>query len=130
MELDNIRYEHQKGRFLETQKHSITLLNILKNGVRINDGQATVDLESINIGSPQMANIEKFILKHVVATDANGKSFTLKKEADIESYFDTRRSHYYAVVIDGLKFHFVDFIPASFASSKHLNLAKVFMPKG
>lgn len=126
MELGSITYEHTRAGFLEKKKHSAALLNLLKNGVKIQGERVTVELCNIEINSPQMENVEKFILKHTTATDEAGNAIPLKKDSDIDEHFGAFSNHYYVLMLDGLKFHFSDMIPESVRKSGKFNFDKVF----
>ncbi|MEX9875351.1 putative phage tail assembly chaperone, partial [Providencia rettgeri] len=70
--------------------------------------------------SPEMQGVEKFILKWVVAKDSDGNVIQLDKVDVFNAHFNTHRSHYYPLIIDGVLFHFSDFLPDGVASKVNM----------
>lgn len=68
-----------------------------------------------NLGSPEMQSVENFVMKFCTVV-AEGKTVLLNNEATINIHFNAYRSHYIKMMIDGLKFHFADFLPAGLVS--------------
>lgn len=118
MEKDNITYEHRHSNFIEAMTHAKKLLGLFKGCMSLSGQTVDIDLGGVlaNIGSPEMQSTEKFILKWVVAKDAEGNVIQLDKVDVFNRHFNTHRSHYYALIIEGMKFHFMDFLPGGLVS--------------
>ncbi|EQB4333135.1 phage tail assembly chaperone [Providencia stuartii] len=128
MEKDNITYEHRASNFIEAKNHAMKLLGMLKGCITLNGEQVGVDIGGVlaNIGSSEMQDIEKFILKWVIAKNEEGEIIQLDKVDVFNKHFNTHRSHYYPLIVDGLKFHFADFLPDGVASKvSTFNLAEL-----
>lgn len=67
-----------------------------------------------------MQGVEKFILKWVIAKDADGNVIQLDKVDVFNTHFNTYRSHYYPLIVNGLVFHFADFLPDGVASKVNM----------
>lgn len=122
MEKDNITYEHRHSNFVEAKTHAMKLLGMLKGCIAINGEQVDIDVGGVlaNIGSPDMQGVEKFILKWVVAKDADNNVIQLDKVDVFNTHFNTYRSHYYPLIVNGLIFHFADFLPDGVASKVNM----------
>ncbi|MDY7522453.1 putative phage tail assembly chaperone [Photorhabdus sp. P32] len=118
MIIDNINYEHRLSNFIEAKNHALKLVGLLKGCIRLDGDKVDIDIGAIvsNIGSPEMQGIEQFILKYVTVTDADGNTVLLQKPDVFNQHFNTYRSHYFQLIIDGVKFHFADFLPGGVAS--------------
>jgi len=123
MEIDNIHYEHRLSNFIEAKNHALKLVGLLKNSLKMVEGNIDIDVGGIlaNIGSPEMQTIEKYVLKYMTVT-ADGKEIRLTTDVDINSHFNQYRSHYFKVIVDGVLFHFQDFLPAGLVSAKNISL--------
>ncbi|WP_350914694.1 phage tail assembly chaperone [Providencia huaxiensis] len=126
MEKDNITYEHRHSNFIEAKTNSMKLLGVLKGCITLQGDKVDIDVGGVlaNIGSPDMQTIEKFILKWVTAKDEEGNVIQLDKVDVFNAHFNKYRSHYFALILDGIQFHFADFLPAGVASKVNMpNLA-------
>lgn len=123
MEKDNITYEHRHSNFIEAKTHAMKLLGMLKGCIAMNGEQVDIDVGGVlaNIGSTEMQGIEKFILKWVIAKDADGNVIQLDKVDVFNTHFNTYRSHYYPLIVNGLVFHFADFLPDGVASKVNMS---------
>lgn len=122
MEKDNVTYEHHHSNFIEAKSQAMKLLGMLKGCITLNGEQVDIDVGGVlaNIGSPEMQGVEKFILKWVVAKDSDGNAIQLDKVDVFNAHFNTHRSHYYPLIIDGVLFHFSDFLPDGVASKVNM----------
>ncbi|MEQ4690517.1 putative phage tail assembly chaperone [Providencia manganoxydans] len=122
MEKDNITYEHRHSNFVEAKSHSMKLLGMLKGCIAMNGEHVDIDVGGIlaNIGSPDMQGVEKFILKWVTAKDVDNNLIQLDKVDVFNTHFNTYRSHYYPLIVNGLIFHFSDFLPDGVASKVNM----------
>lgn len=128
MEKDNITYEHRHSNFVEAMTHAKKLLAMFRGCMSLSGKTVDIDLGGVlaNIGSPEMQSAEKFILKWVTAKDADGNVIQLDKVDVFNKHFNEHRSHYYPLIIEGMKFHFADFLPGGLASKVNtLNLEEL-----
>ncbi|WP_445496682.1 phage tail assembly chaperone [Photorhabdus sp. SF281] len=123
MIIDNISYEHRLSNFIEAKNHALKLVGLLKGCIRLDGDKVDIDVGAIvsNVGSPEMQGIEQFILKYVTVTGADGNTVLLQKPDVFNQHFNTYRAHYFQLIIDGLKFHFADFLPGGVASVVNTN---------
>lgn len=122
MEKDNITYEHHHSNFIEAKNQAMKLLGMLKGCITLNGEQVDIDIGGVlaNIGSPEMQGVEKFIMKWVTAKDVEGNVIPLDKVDVFNAHFNTYRYHYYPLIIDGVLFHFSDFLPDGVASKVNM----------
>ncbi|MDE9565899.1 hypothetical protein KKI93_18010 [Xenorhabdus bovienii] len=133
MIIDNVTYEHRQANFMDAKNHAMKLIGLLKGCIKTTGmsetGQPLVDVDIgaivSNIGSPEMAGVEQFILKYVTVTDESGEIILLQKPDTANSHWNAHRSHYFQVIYDGVRFHFADFLPAGVASAKNINLSAI-----
>ncbi|AWK42596.1 hypothetical protein LGZ99_21745 [Photorhabdus temperata] len=126
MIIDNINYEHRLSNFIEAKNHALKLVGLLKGCIKLAGDKVDIDVGAIvsNVGSQEMQGIEQFILKYVTVIGADGNTVLLQKPDTFNQHFNTYRSHYFQLIIDGLKFHFADFLPGGVASAVNMpNLA-------
>ncbi|WP_051396130.1 phage tail assembly chaperone [Ignatzschineria larvae DSM 13226] len=126
--IDDITYEFQQSSFFEANRQLKTLTALMKGCFTMQDGKTGFDVGELisNIGSESFANVEKFILHHLTATDENGEKVLFNKPEEINKFFNKHRSHYYQVIFEGLKFHFLGFLPSGLESKiSTLNLEEV-----
>lgn len=126
--IDDVTYELQRSNFFEANKQLKVLTALTKGCFAIQDGETAFDVGALisNIGSEEFAGVEKFILQHAVATDENGNKVLFNKPEELSKFFNDHRSHYYQVIFEGLKFHFLGFLPNGLGSKiSTLNLAEV-----
>lgn len=128
MEIDGITYEHRNGNFIETKNIGMKLMQLLKGNMVMEGKDVRIDIGGAlaNIGTPDFAAVENFILKFVTVTDAAGSLIEVKNGDTFNAHFNAHRSHYFKMIFDGLKFHFSDFLPAGLASKANtLDLDKL-----
>ena len=126
LNIDNVTYELQRSNFFEANKQLKVLTALAKGCFAMKDGKTAFDIGELisNIGSDEFASVEAFILKHTVATDENGNKVLFNKQEELNKFFNDHRSHYYQVIFEGLKFHFLGFLPSGLESKVNmLNLA-------
>lgn len=126
--LDDVTYELQRSNFFEANKQLKVLTALAKGCFTMQGGKTGFDIGELisNIGSEEFASVESFILKHTVATDENGNKVLFNKSEELNKFFNDHRSHYYQVIFEGLKFHFLGFLPSGLESKiSTLNLAEV-----
>lgn len=116
--LDDITYTFRQADFFKANKYLKKLTALLKGCFSLDGNKTGFDFGQLasNIGTEQFEEIEKFILNYVTAVDENGKTVVFQKPQEISDFFNTHRSHYYQVIVEGLKFHFLDFLPSGIAS--------------
>lgn len=118
MELNGITYEHRNANFIMAKNVGMKLLQLLKGNISMEGQSVNIDIGGAlaNIGSPEFAEVEKFVLKFVTVTGEDGAVIHIEQPDVFNAHFNEHRSHYLQVVFDGLKFHFSDFLPAGLAS--------------
>ncbi len=119
IEIDDVRYVLTQGNFFESKREAEKLMALLRGvlDVKLADkekGGFAVDIKIpeilANIAGPEFQGIQKFITdKMQVIKDGEGVSTA--KPAQLEAHFNKHRSHYYQIILDGAKFHFLDFFP-------------------
>lgn len=127
LQIDDVAYELQRSNFFEANKQLKVLTALAKGCFTMQDGKAGFDIGELisNIGSDEFASVEKFILQHTVATNEEGQKVLFQKQLEAEKFFNEHRSHYYQVIFEGLKFHFLGFLPSGLESKINtLNLAE------
>lgn len=65
-----------------------------------------------NIGSPAFSGVESFILKYASVINAEGGEILLRNVSQAETHFNANRGDYAQLIFEGLKYHFLDFLPA------------------
>lgn len=118
MEIDGITYEHRNGNFIATKNIGMKLMQLLKGNMVMEGKDVRIDIGGAlaNIGTPDFAAVENFILKFVTVTDATGSVIAVQDGDVLNAHFNAHRNHYFKMIFDGLKFHFSDFLPAGLAS--------------
>jgi hypothetical protein len=116
--IDDVVYTFTQADFFKSNKYLKKLTALLQGCFSFKENKSDFDVGQLasNIGSEQFAEIEKFILDYVTAVDENGKKVLFQKPQEAGDFFNTHRSHYYQVIIEGLKFHFLGFLPNGIAS--------------
>lgn len=116
--IEDVVYTFTQADFFKSNKYLKKLTALLKGCFSLESNQSGFDIGQLasNIGSEQFTEIEKFILDYVTAVDENGKKVLFQKPQEAGDFFNTHRSHYYQVIIEGLKFHFLGFLPSGMAS--------------
>lgn len=123
MNIDGIEYTFRQANFIEAKNQAMKLVSLAK-GCFTNEGDATkFDIGQLlsNLGSSDMQSVENFIIRYVEAQDAEGKSINLNKPDVFNQHFNTHREHYFQVIFEGVKFHFLAFLPAGIASALNIN---------
>lgn len=116
--IDDVVYTFTQADFFKSNKYLKKLTALLQGCFSFEGNKSGFDIGQLasNIGSDQFAEIEKFILDYVTAVDENGKKILFQKPQEAGEFFNTHRSHYYQVIVEGLKFHFLGFLPNGIAS--------------
>lgn len=127
VQIGDCEYTLMPSSFMTAKAEAFKLTTLLKGcfssgeNVNFDIGQLLV-----NINSPAMVDIEKFILKYAIVIDENGKKFLLQKQDEANQFFDAHRDQYFNFLFEGLKFHFLGFLPSGLASKvSTLDLAKL-----
>ncbi|MWN31017.1 MULTISPECIES: phage tail assembly chaperone [unclassified Gilliamella] len=117
--IDDVVYTFTQADFFKSNKYLKKLTALLQGCFSFEGNKSGFDIGQLasNIGSEQFAEIEKFILDYVTAVDENGKKVLFQKPQEAGEFFNTHRSHYYQVIIEGLKFHFLGFLPNGLLSN-------------
>ena len=126
--LDDITYTFRQADFFKANKYLKKLTALLKGCFSLDGNKTGFDFGQLasNIGTEQFEEIEKFILTYVTAVDENGKTVLFHKPQEASDFFNTHRSHYYQVIFEGLKFHFLGFLPSGILSNLNtLNLEEI-----
>ena len=129
--IEGVTYTFRKGNFKESREVGTSLGVLLKGALLVGvdskegnmDFKANFDVFSVlsHLDHPAMKKAEQFILKYMTAT-VDGKTTKLDSDNLIESHFNTRRSHYFDLIVRGAKFHFLDFLPAGLRFLKSIDL--------
>lgn len=116
--LDDVTYTFRQADFFKANKYLKKLTALLKGCFSLDGNKTGFDVGQLasNIGTEQFEEIEKFILNYVTAVNEDGKTVLFQKPQEISDFFNTHRSHYYQVIVEGLKFHFLGFLPGGIAS--------------
>lgn len=128
LQIESVAYEFQRSNFFEANKQLKVLTALAKGCFAMKDGKTSFDIGELiaNVGSEEFATVEGFILKHLVATNENGEKVLFNKQEELNKFFNEHRSHYYQVIFEGLKFHFLGFLPSGLESKiSTLNLAEM-----
>lgn len=118
MEIDGITYEHRDANFIATKNMGTKLTQILRGNLTLEGKDVRIDIGGAlaNIGTPEFADVEKFVLKFVTVTDESGAVVHIENPDVLNMHFKAHKSHYFQLIMDGLKFHFAGFLPAGLAS--------------
>lgn len=126
--IDSVTYTFRQADFFKANKYLKKLTALLKGCFSLDGNKTGFDFGQLasNIGTEQFEEIEKFILTYVTAVDENGKTVLFHKPQEASDFFNTHRSHYYQVIFEGLKFHFLGFLPSGILSNLNtLNLEEI-----
>lgn len=123
-------YNFRKANFMEARTEAFKLTALLKGcfkAVKDVDGKEKSDFDIgqllSNLNSKEMADVELFISKNATVTDENGEKFLLMNQAEANKFFNDHRDEYFQFLFEGLKFHFLGFLPSGIASKVNtLNL--------
>ncbi|MDF7667450.1 putative phage tail assembly chaperone [Orbaceae bacterium ESL0727] len=117
--IDDVLYTFKQSDFIKANKYLKKLTALLKGCFSVEDKKSGFDIGQLasNIGTEQFEEIEKFILDYVTATDENGKKVIFQNPKEVNDFFNAHRNHYYQVIFEGLKFHFLAFLPTGLLSN-------------
>lgn len=117
IEIDDVRYVLTQGNFFESRKEAEKLMALLRGVVDVkvqgkSDFNIDIKIPEIlaNIVSPEFQSIQDFVMKKMQVIK-DGEGVPTSKPAQLEAHFNQHRSHYYKVILEGAKFHFLDFLP-------------------
>lgn len=116
---ENVVYTFKQADFYKANKYLKKLTALLKGCFSVGDTTSGFDIGQLasNIGTEQFEEIERFILDYVTATDEAGKKILFQNPREASEFFNAHRSHYYQIIIEGLKFHFLAFLPSGLLSN-------------
>lgn len=119
MNLDGIEYSFTQANFIKTKNNAFKLLGILDGCFKGTD----IDIGKVlsNIGTDKTREVEEFVLSTLTAKDENGKVIELHQNNEFNAHFNKYRKHYFNVLIEGVKFHFLDFLPNGIASRVNID---------
>lgn len=119
LEINGRTYTLRPANFFETKTHFTKLLGITKEAIKMQGENVDIDIGQLlaNVGSPEFSGVESFILAYASVTDTEGKELLLKNRSEAETHFNAHRNDYATLIIEGLKYHFLDFLPATLMSS-------------
>ena len=112
------KYVLRSANFFETKTQLQSLLGLAKDAIKMQGEDVNIDVGQIiaNIGSPAFSGVENFILKYASAINAEGGEILLKNVSQAETHFNANRGDYAQLIFEGLKYHFLDFLPAGVKS--------------
>lgn len=114
-------YQFRKANFMQARTEAFKLTALLK-GCFSNDGQSNFDIGQLfaNLNSKEMESVEKFICQNATVTDEQGKKFLLQNSTESDAFFNDHRDEYFQFLFEGLKFHFLGFLPNGIASKVNM----------
>ncbi|MGG7074328.1 putative phage tail assembly chaperone [Campylobacter sp. 9BO] len=114
-----LNYTLRQANFFETKGHFTAILGLAKNALKFNGDTADIDIGQLiaNIGTAEFSGVENFILAYASVFDNEGKEQLLKSRSTAESHFNANRGDYIPLIIEGLKYHFLEFLPDTLKSS-------------
>ncbi|WP_249932563.1 phage tail assembly chaperone [Campylobacter mucosalis] len=106
-------YSLRPANFFETKQHFTSLLSVAKKAVSMQENTLNIDIGQLvaNVGGAEFSGVENFILAYASVFDDEGKERLLKSRAEAEMHFNANRNDYIPLIIEGLKYHFLDFLP-------------------
>lgn len=119
IEIDDVKYVLTQGNFFESRKEAEKLMSLLRGVIDVKLGDKEKGGFALDIKIPEiLANItgedfqgtQKFILSKMQVIK-DGQGVPTSKESEMGAHFNKHRSHYYKIIIEGAKFHFLDFLP-------------------
>lgn len=127
MKLDDIEYTFRQANFIEAKKQAFKLVGLAKGCFEQDNGETRFDIGQLlsNLGSQDMESVEKFVITYTEAKDIEGNPILLNKVDVFNTHFNKYRDHYLQVIFEGVKFHFLDFIPSGIASNLNIDSLKV-----
>lgn len=114
-DINGVVYTHTQANFLKARNVFQKTLTLLQGAVNLEISdmkKSTIDPMAImsNVDKPEFQFIQDFLLSNVTVTDENGKTVSLAKAEAQNSHFGKHRGDYYAVLFEGVKFHFLPFL--------------------
>lgn len=121
LELDDVVYHFSEADFFKAESHARKLLNFADGLIEVkmienDEGNKVPDFE-INLGAvlgnlsgSEFDKIRDFIFDTIKVVD-NGEGVLFSNKTQQGQHFSKYRSHYTQVLIAGLKFHFLAFLP-------------------
>lgn len=123
-EIDGVKYVLTQGNFFESKKEAEKLTALLRGVVDVklntnkdgaSEGGFALDIKIpeilANITSPEAQGIQDFITSKMQVIK-DGEGIPTSKKEELGRHFNQYRSHYYTVIYEGVKFHFLDFLPS------------------
>nr|DAV06618.1 MAG TPA: tail assembly chaperone protein [Caudoviricetes sp.] len=112
--INSNKYVLRSANFFETKAQLQNLLSLAKDAIRMQGENVDIDVGQIiaNVGSPAFSGVENFILKYASTINSEGGEILLKNLSGAEAHFNTNRGDYAQLIFEGLKYHFLDFLPA------------------
>ncbi|WP_392552096.1 putative phage tail assembly chaperone [Orbus wheelerorum] len=110
-------YHLRKANFIEAKAEAFKLTTLLK-GCFTNDGKAGFDIGQFlaNLNSQEMEGVERFICKYATVTNEDGTKVLLQNPKEANDFFNEHREQYFEFIFEGVKFHFLGFLPNGIAS--------------
>lgn len=111
--INSNRYILRSANFFETKTQLQGLLNLAKDAIKMQDNNIDIDIGQLlaNIGNTAFLSVENFILKYASVINSENKEILLKNVSEAETHFNENRSDYAQLIFEGLKYHFLDFLP-------------------
>lgn len=108
--INGVDYEMRKAGFMKTKQLATKLLTLLNGAINIDkEMEFDINIGAIaqNLNSPEMAEIEKFVLDQT-AVAGFGK---LSDASKLDQHFEDHPDNYFQVIFAGVKFHFLPLLP-------------------
>lgn len=122
IELDGVTYVMRKANFGTAIKHTKKLGSLLDGAITSMDGKTDINFGAVleNFQKPEMAEIEKFVMDWLTV---DGKP--LSTDAALGDHFNGHADHYFKLVFEGVKFHFLRFLPIGQEFLQGISLEKL-----
>ena len=115
--IGDVKYVLLQAPFFEAKRKAEKMTALLRGVIDVKvqgkqDFGLDIKIPEIlaNITSPEFQEIQDFILKNIQVIK-DGEAVKMETQNDIANHFNKHRSHYYNVILEGAKFHFLDFLP-------------------
>lgn len=122
--INGVDYEMRKAGFMKTKTLATKLLTLL-NGALNFDKEMQIDINigaiAQNLNSPEMAEIEKFVMDQTIVAGF-GK---LSDSGKLDEHFEEHPDNYFLVLFEGVKFHFLPLLPVGREFLQNMNLSKL-----
>lgn len=117
LNINGREYSLRQANFFETKQNFTKLLSLAKQSASMQGSQINIDIGQLisNIGSSEFESVENFILVYS-SVISDGKEILFKNRAEAQMHFNKHRSDYIPLIIEGLKYHFLDLLPGSVKS--------------